>query len=219
MVPLAKFLIVVAGGAFTTLGVVVPAQAAIIGSGTLGDNGGIRDILKRPTFSVEIAEVDDQGFEQFPGTPVFSKRLSQSDVGSPFKVTPGNSSNFAQIETLLTNGESDLISFGLSGNRGLSSAVGGFESSFTLNDATDFKGFDLRSLTVTVDSLEVASPGTDPNDDGIWSDFSADYSLKVSAKPVPEPSTTLGTLVVLIGFGVLWAKKKITKGEGKFTPR
>lgn len=178
------------------------AQAAIIGSGSLSDNGGIRDILKRPTFSVEIAEVDDEGFEQFPGIPIFSKRLAQSDVGNPFKVTPGNTANFSQIETLLTNGANDLITFGISGNRGLSSSVGRFESSFTLNDAVDFKGFDLRSLTVTVDSLEVASPGTNPNGDGIWSDFSAAYSLKVSAKPVPEPSTTLGTLVA-IGFGVL----------------
>lgn len=218
MVPLAKFLIAVAGASFTTLGAGSTAQAAIIGSGTLSDSGGIRDILTRPTFLVEIVELDDQGFEQSPGTPLFSHRLTQSDVGNPFKVTPGNTSNFAQIETLLANGANDLISFGISGNRGLGSAVGGFESSFTFNDGTDFKGFDLKRLTVTVDSLQVASPGSDPNGDGIWSDYSADYSLKVSAKPVPEPSTALGTLVAAIGFGVLLLRKKVTKGQGKFAP-
>lgn len=64
-------------------------------------------------------------------------------------------------------------------------------------------------MTITVDSLEVAIPGQNPNRDEIWTDFASKYTLIVEGQPisVPEPSPT--SILTLMGLGLLLAKKKL----------
>lgn len=190
------------------------AQAATIGRGTVETTTGVYGVLTEPDFLVEIAQLDPSGEDTLPGIPIFAKTITSADVGIPYTVTAANNPNFNAITALLTNGVSDTVFFGVSGfPPGTGVASGVFESAFTFNDATDFQGSIIDSLTITVDSFTPDSPGQDPNGDGIWTDYSAKYSLSVQGKPVPEPSDSLG-LVTAAGIGVLLAKTRRQKKVG-----
>ncbi len=185
------------------------AQAAIIGRGTVETNTGVRGLLAESDFLVEIAQLDPSGEDTLPGTPIFAKTITAADVGIPYTVTSANNLNFDEITSLLTNGVSDTVFFGVTSlDTGV--ATGVFESAFTFDDATDFKGSLIDSLTITVNSFEADIPGRDPNGDGIWTDYTAEYSLSVKGKPVPEPANLLG-LGAAVGFGVLLAKSRAKK--------
>lgn len=187
------------------------AQAATIGRGTVETKTGISELLGKPDFLVEIAQLDPSGEDTLPGIPIFAKTITSADVGVPYTVTSANNPNFDEITSLLTNGVSDTVFFGVTGlDTGVATGVS--ESAFTFDDATDFKGSLIDSLTITVDSFEADIPGRDPNDDGIWTDYAAKYSLSVKGKPVPEPTNLLG-LGVAVGFGVLLAKSRAKKSQ------
>lgn len=204
--------LVAAIATFMTLAAVQDAQAATIGRGTVETNTGVRELLAEPDFLVEIAQLDPSGEDTLPGTPIFAKTITAADVGIPYTVTAANNPNFDEITSLLTNGVSDTVFFGVTGSLGTGVATGVFESAFTFDDATDFKGSLIDSLTITVDSFEPDVPGRDPNSDGIWTDYAAKYSLSVQGKPVPEPTNLLG-LGVAVGFGILLAKSRAKKTQ------
>ncbi|WP_052672331.1 PEP-CTERM sorting domain-containing protein [Aliterella atlantica] len=198
--------IVAAIATFTTLAA-QDVQAAIIGRGTVETNTGVYGILTEPDFVVEIAQLDPSGFDTLPGIPIFAKTISAADVGISYTVTTATNPNFSEITALLTDGVSDTIFFGVTGfpsGTGVATGVG--ESAFTFNNATDFQGAIIDSLTITIDSFAPDSPGQNPNGDGIWTDYSAKYSLSVQGRPVPEPDTSLG-LGIAAGFGILFARK------------
>lgn len=118
-----KLSYVIARAICIALAMASTAQAAVIGRGTVENSIGIADILREPNFLVEIIESDVEGFE-LSRTPVFSKTLTESDIGIPFIVTPNNTSNFNHIASLLTNGVIEEIYFEVTGIFGLGSAVG-----------------------------------------------------------------------------------------------
>lgn len=207
MISLFKFSVAASAAAFATLGVVSTTQAAILGGGTLTNEAGFAEILRKPQFSLEIEQLNSLGLV-VESTPIFRTQLTNSAIGTPFTITPQNTSNFERVETLLTNGEADQLAFRLTGQLGKSTSAGGFESFFTQDEATDFEGFFINRLTVTVNSFDADIPGSDPNNDDIWTDYRAQYSFKVAGEPVPEPSSTAGLLATL-GFGGLIARKKL----------
>jgi len=206
-----KKTLVVAIATFTALAAVKDAQSATLGRGTVETSTGISGLLAEPDFLVEIAQIDPSGEDTLPGIPIFAKTITSADVGILYTVTSANNPNFDEITSLLTNGVSDTVFFGVTG-LGTGVATGVFESAFTFDDATDFKGSLIDSLTITVDSFEAEIPGRDPNGDGIWTDYAAKYSLSVKGKPVPEPANLLG-LGVAVGFGVLLAKSRTKKSQ------
>lgn len=206
--------LVVAIATFTALAAVKDAQAATIGRGTVETNTGISELLAQPDFLVEIVQLDPSGIDTLPGIPIFAKTITSADVGIPYTVTSANNPNFAQITSLLTNGVSDTVFFGVTGSLSTGVATGVSESAFTLDDdPTDFQGSIIDSLTITVNSFEPNIPGQDPNGDGIWTDYAAEYTLSVQGRPVPEPSNSLG-LGLVVSFGILLAKTKRHKKVG-----
>ena len=56
-------------------------------------------------------------------------------------------------------------------------------------------GYQIQSISFQIDSLSIQSPGSNPNNNGIWTDMSGQVSLMIYATPTPEPTT-----LSLLGF-------------------
>ena len=48
----------------------------------------------------------------------------------------------------------------------------------------DFAGFKINYFKLTINSLTLDVPGSDPNEDGIWTDYSADLQIEVYGEKI-----------------------------------
>jgi len=91
--------------------------------------------------------------------------------------TDTSSPNFAVIVNELTNGEPGLISWSLEAPiTGVGVGIVAVTERDLLGDQVGPSGVDLAGYTIDriglrADSLSFDSPGSDPNGDGIWTDF------------------------------------------------
>jgi hypothetical protein len=78
-------------------------------------------------------------------------------------------------------------------------------------------GYQIQSISFQIDSLSIQSPGSNPNNDGNWTDMSGQVSLMIYATPTPEP-TTLSLLGFAASFVVaaFFRSQSCSKAEGLF---
>lgn len=94
----------------------------------------------------------------------------QADAVTRFPGDPG----FAQVAALMTDSVNERIEEGVEGvGTGTSSSL---ESSYFKGGVSgtmlpDFHGEVITSVQLNVDTLTFATPGSDPNHDGIWTDY------------------------------------------------
>lgn len=62
------------------------------------------------------------------------------------------------------------------------------------HQGVDLNGLIIDSVTRTI-TVELDSPGSDPNGDGIWTDFLVTGAYEIYGSPIPEPAS-LSLLVV-----------------------
>lgn len=93
--------------------------------------------------------------------------------------TDANSPNFQTIVDELTNGESDVMSWDLIARAGSTdvaeSATSGTERDFLDGQVgpsgVDLAGYTIDRIGLRADEVLLDSPGSDPNHNGIWTDF------------------------------------------------
>jgi hypothetical protein len=102
----------------------------------------------------------ESGLLQFVVTP--------SDVGRTLWGDPSDP-NFADFVTLITDGSLNLVSLHAPG-AGLVGPEPGFFGTEVGPNGIDLHGYTISRIALRVDYLAIASPGTDPNGDGLWTD-------------------------------------------------
>ncbi|MFC2953567.1 hypothetical protein ACFOOP_16635 [Marinicaulis aureus] len=178
------------------------AQAALIGSATTVSGGGGAAIYSEGPASIGYYLPGVEQPQTFIGGLV-------GEGTTVFELTSGSDFDFAV--GLLTNGVNDRMQFRSGGG-----AFGQVESYWFFDDFTgasgiDFQGFTISRLVLTVIASFV-SPGSDPNNDGIWTEES--YSLRLdvyddSVSDVPLPAATpLFAAALMGGAGFLRRKRK-----------
>ena len=135
--------------------------------------------------------------------------ITSADVGSTYLATSSSDTGFNDVVSWLTNGIEDrfmLFFFYIS--PGYGSGIGGsgigrgetdIFAGVTLN-GTDLGGYDIEAIAMRVESLWFDSPGSNPNGDGIWTDFGYDLTFTF----IPEPAT-----ILLVGLGAVVLRKKL----------
>lgn len=186
--------VLVSAGSFAARAVTPPPLAVAPVSLRTGDNAIFNSLIVWVSYApVEGFEPRFQLFENF--------ELTVADVGRTFTATAQTDPDFGGFVSLLTNGNDDIMMLGTSNPF---SGAGFLESSAWTqlppsSNGLDLRGFPVRRITLTVDSLSINTPGENPNGDGNWTDRSFSGTLKFYTT-VPEPTT-----FALLSLGVLGA--------------
>lgn len=190
-----------------TLGLkITPVHASTIGSFDLNGGYGARAIVDQILHQVAFGGTIEESTGPL-GAVVFDLVLSEADIGKTYTVTSGTA--FDQAVISLTNGENDWMEYFthdyINGVVGGGSGEGGGEASFFFDDYTgtngiDFAGYDIYSLSLTVNNLIFDTPGNDYNGDGIWTDVTFDATINVNTIPLPAAVWLFGSgLIGLVG--------------------
>jgi len=118
----------------------------------------------------------------------------------------------------LTNGLSDNIRLMNTTPAGGGNNYYAPESSFfsvypTEWNGIDFQGYHIDNMSLTVNSITFNSPGSDPNHNGQWTDYSINTTLTVNGSVAPEPTTlqlifALTLPVIVLGLGRRFSTKE-----------
>lgn len=112
---------------------------------------------------------------------IFAGTLTEDDVGRTIAITSTTTPDFAAVAGYLTNGVSDQVAISMSvpGAAG-AIGVGPEATSFTpICGAVDFAGCTITGFALEIEELTIASPGEDPYGDGIWTEFTLRFTLRV----------------------------------------
>ncbi len=131
-------------------------------------------------------------------TTIFTElTLHTNDVGSVFSINQFSDTNFIGFLSGVTNGIDDNVmeSLAIGSVTGTQAIYRGprLERSFFTSfphggNGFDLSGFQVQSIDLTVNSLVINSPGSNPVGDGNWTDFSIDVTLSfVGVVPGPTP--------------------------------
>jgi len=124
-------------------------------------------------FSLDISSVVPACREQ--GVAIFYQTIIRNgDDHKTLVADAGNEPDFATFTHLLTDGvDEEVTACTFIENVG-GGATGGAESLFFTGrpgTGPDFAGYTIDRVEFQIDSVLIASPGSDPNHDGIWTDY------------------------------------------------
>ena len=173
----------------------VPSYPTPISLGSSDDSGGggMRSLDWEFTFSCGYV-VD----EVTPVELLFWHNIGLDYIGATLHITEDMDTDFPFMSSLLTNGINDLLCFGAPGH------IYGVYDYELADGNNDFQGYDITSISLTVNDLTFESPGSNPNGDGIWTDYTYDVTFEIWG--VPEPST-----LFLLGLGAVMLRKRSSK--------
>ncbi len=148
--------------------------------------GGTAQITNRLSLWIEIGSPPARLFEDI--------YVQASDAGHTFTIGPGDDADFAAFAARLTDGQTSVLSYGVNvGNSSASRSPFSELELFTVlppgNNGVDLGGFVIDHFALRFDTLGIVSPGSDPNRDGVWTDFSPSATFSVYGQPIPEPTS------------------------------
>ncbi len=128
--------------------------------------------------------------------------MTSADAGKTFTISSDlDDVHFSGLVLALTSGRDDMYDrqFKLVGGGSTSyqSRASVLFSAVSLG-YPDLRGYEIESFTLRVDSLSIQSPGSDPNQNGLWTDTVGQFTLGIYA--VPEPSACA---MVMVAAGLL----------------
>ncbi len=135
----------------------------------------------------------------FVNTIFDSIPFDPTNVGQTITVNDTNEPDYNSFVIWLTNGVNDVIvtencfyqNLGCAGDLQEESSL--FGTSNTSQNGIDFQGYIINSISFTLNALTLSTPGSDPNRNGNWTDYSLKgrFTVEVDTASVPEPSTLL----------------------------
>ena len=131
--------------------------------------------------------------------------VTTSDVGKTFIQSSVTSPRFDLFASLLTSGTDDLLAilrhFPGVGGAGRESLESYWLNKFIQTETVDFYGWQVTEISLIVNSLAFDSPGSNPNGDGIWTDYVYDVTFTIYG--ISEPATLL-----LLAFGMVVVRRR-----------
>lgn len=127
--------------------------------------------------------------------------IQTADIGSTYHLTSANATSFTDCTAMLTNGVNNDIVMTSILTTGYGSFSSGTESGKFVKSgfvADDFAGYTIQSIALKINNVTFASPGSNPNGDGQWTDFTVDADLQVYGVPEPATFALLGLGAVVI---------------------
>ena len=160
------------------------SQGDVLGTVTYDHEGGIAALGDTALYSLFCGRLIEG---PFPRKMILDVALEAADSGSVFEVNMGNNSDWADIAVWFTDGDSTQY---------MTSRVVLTDGGVGTSDeriAPDFPGAMLNQITVTILDVQFESPGSDLNEDGIWTDFLVRTEVVFEGEyPVQTVSTTWG---------------------------
>jgi hypothetical protein len=134
--------------------------------------------------------------------------VSSEDIGHTYIQGPDDDpSDFNLYTSFLTDGRISYCCYIDTVGRGASAESGVPESRFfdflpPGNNGVDLGGFAIDYYSLVFNTLNFASPGSNPNGDGNWTDYSYSAIFSVYGEPIPEPSycylTIAGVVICVV---------------------
>jgi len=213
-----KLLSLLAGAAVVALGTAQATQAAVLGTEDFTVSGGVSDIFTefKPTLAIAPAEVGPGPNVSSPATNASlfgGTSVTPADVGRTFTATQSSDPNFTEFVTLLTSGKPNKVTLSFGAGKVENSELFLTKTNPLFGQETDLFGSEIDSIDLRIDSLTLKTPGTDPNSNGVWTDYSFSGVAILEGEPVPEPISAISTL--LFGFVVI-GSNVVVKRVGKF---
>jgi hypothetical protein len=188
-----KFLaLAIAATAAIAVAPVRPTQAAVLGTENFTTEGGAGDVFTsfHPTLAIAPAVTGRSrgGSTPATGAPLFQgTSITPDDVGRTFTVSEATDANFKDFTANLTDGKPEKItlSFGSGEVRGSELSIS--KSGNLFGGQPDLKVNTIDSIDFRVNSLTLDTPGTNPNGDGVWTNYSFDGTVSVNGQPIVDP--------------------------------
>lgn len=138
-------------------------------------------------------------------------RLTSADQGKTFIISQSVDEHFNSFVAALTDGQPSSISSGsrINGSEKTSTEFMFFHDLSSQN-GVDLQGQKIDHIEIRFNRLTLSSPGSDPNHDGLWTDFSYGATVFVVAVPEPAPASLL-----IWGLAVLLFRKCRGRIESK----
>lgn len=183
----------------------------VLGTAVFSGNPSIFGQFPTTVFT-RLAIGDSQGCSAGTScTEIFSRTISNADLGTTFVVNAADNPDFAAIVALLTDGTNDEIGMGNSQTGNV--AEGGFvyteeDAFFAGHGGPDFAGGVITDLRITLTSVNIfvtLVPGGDVFGPGTEADYSYTVAVEGTGLSVPEPASLvlLGS-VLLCMFWFRW---------------
>jgi hypothetical protein len=165
------------------------SQLQLVSSNTFSTSFGSDTVFNQAKFDFALHG------DPFLGDALFdSIHFGTQDVGEVFTVSSEQADpNFNFTVNLLTNGVNNTLAYGLVSASGVGNINGISETQLLAGlsrSGPDLIGYQIQAFSLQIDSLSIQSPGSNPNNNGIWTDMSGQVSFMIYATPVPEPTTS-----------------------------
>jgi hypothetical protein len=114
--------------------------------------------------------------------------LSSATVGTEVSADASTGAGFAGAVASLTNGVGGVVALGSApGDGPFITYLTWPEPVFRLG-GVDLAGLVISRIGFRLDEFASHTPGSDPNHDGVWTDFTFGATLILEGRPSPEPS-------------------------------
>ena len=122
------------------------------------------------------------------GENVFSFRVANADQGRTITVSESNNPDFSAAVIFLTDGNDDSADFGTlfpGGGGGMSSNAESvwFKGGITGTYDPDLAGTNVTHVLIHLDVVNIQSPGSDPNGNGIWTNYDFRIRMVIMGNP------------------------------------
>jgi hypothetical protein len=168
------------------------AQIIIAGGGGLTGSIGVADSLAIGFWLslTPIAAAESAGESAAANVTVVDVRVGNADDGTTKTINASNNPDFQQAVAILTNGTDDYavgsVSLALGprpppsmGWRESASINGGLLGNYN----PDLQGAEITSVALVLRQVQITSPGSDPNGDGNWTEYTLDARLVIMGHP------------------------------------
>lgn len=134
-----------------------------------------------------------------------SSILSQSDEGRILVADASSDPDFGAIAAQLTNGYAyDKVFVEVRAIEASAAGAPWDESFWAAHPGStapaDFSNYILERLELVIERSSWNSPGSNPNSNGVWTDFQIDARLDFYGRPVPEPMLAASLIPAILVF-------------------
>ena len=160
-----------------------PPAAEVLGVMGFDQNGGIRSFPNSLVLSLSV------GVLTTAPALLFEFEATEDSSGSVITVDASTNPEFRDAVSLLQNGVDNQLELATKllpgGGGGAASPLesASFNGGISGEFLPDFAGARITHVVIAIDVISFVTPGSDPNGDGIWTDYSSRGRIVIMGHP------------------------------------